>query len=129
MWTGHRILDFILNQKKEAAEQKEIDFEICVTALMETSLSDGDISILVGNLLDNAIEACEQIQDGMRWVLFKLKKRQHSLFIEISNSLGTVPRIKDGELLTSKKDKRLHGYGLKSTNVSYKNTTEFFHFL
>ena len=81
---------------------------------METSLSDGDISILVGNLLDNAIEACEQIQDGMRWVLFKLKKRQHSLFIEISNSLGTVPRIKDGELLTSKKDKRLHGYGLKS---------------
>ena len=114
VWTGHRILDFILNLKKEAAEQKEIDFEICVTALMETSLSDGDISILVGNLLDNAIEACEQIQDGMRWVLFKLKKRQHSLFIEISNSLGTVPRIKDGELLTSKKDKRLHGYGLKS---------------
>ena len=94
VWTGHKILDFILNQKKEAAEQKEIDFEICVTALMETSLSDGDISILIGNLLDNAIEACEQIRDGKRWILFKLNKRQRSLFIEISNSLGTVPRIK-----------------------------------
>ena len=114
MWTGHRILDFILNHKKEAAEEKEIDFEIYVTALMETSLSDGDISILIGNLLDNAIEACEQMQDGKRWILFKLKKRQRSLFIEISNSLGTVPRIKDGELFTSKKDKILHGYGLKS---------------
>ena len=103
-----------MNQKKEAAEEKEIDFEIYVTALMETSLSDGDISILIGNLLDNAIEACEQMQDGKRWILFKLKKRQRSLFIEISNSLGTVPRIKDGELFTSKKDKILHGYGLKS---------------
>ena len=54
------------------------------------------------------------MQYGKRCILLKLKKRQRSLFIEISNSLGTVPRIKDGELFTSKKDKILHGYGLKS---------------
>ena len=128
VWTGHRILDFILNQKKEAAEQKRIDFEVCVEALIETSLSDGDISILVGNLLDNAIEACEQIQDGKRWILFKLKKRQRALFIEISNSLGTIPRIKDGELFTSKKDKKLHGYGLKSVKRIIKEYDGFFFF-
>ena len=114
VWTGHRILDFVLNQKRKVAEQKGIDFEICASALMNLTLSDEDISVLFGNLLDNAIEACEQIQDGRRWILFKLQKRQQLLFIEITNSMGNAPIIKNGVILTSKKNKKLHGYGLKS---------------
>lgn len=114
VWTGHRILDFVLNQKRKVAEQKGIDFEICASALMNLSLSDEDVSVLFGNLLDNAIEACEQIQDDRRWILFKLQKRQQLLFIEITNSMGNAPRIKNGVILTSKKNKKLHGYGLKS---------------
>lgn len=114
IWTGHKILDFILNQKKEIAEKKGIDFDICVTALMEIPLSDGNLSVLAGNLLDNAIEACDKIETGKRWILFRLRKRRDMLLIEISNSIGEQPKIKNGELLTSKKHPWMHGYGLKS---------------
>lgn len=114
VWTGHGILDFLLNQKKEMANLKGIGFKICTSAVMEMPLTDADISVLVGNLLDNAIEACEKVQSGNPWILFKLIKRQRLLFIEISNSIEEVPKIKDGELLTSKQDKTIHGYGLKS---------------
>ena len=114
VWTGHRILDFVLNQKKGLAEQKGISFEICASALLNLPLSDGDVSVLFGNLLDNAIEACDRMQDGKRWILFRLRKRQQLLFIEISNSMENVLKIKNGVILTSKEDKKLHGYGLKS---------------
>lgn len=116
VWTGHRVLDFILNQKKKRAEESGISFQVCVAALLNIPLSDGDISVLFGNLLDNAIEACERMQDGKRWILFRLRKQRQLLFVEISNSIGDRPKTENGVLLTSKKDKRLHGYGLKSVN-------------
>ena len=114
IWTGHKILDFILNQKKEIAEKKGIDLDICVTALIEIPLSDDDLSVMTGNLLDNAIEACDKIETGKRWILFKLRKQRDMLLIEISNSIGERPIIKNGELLTSKEHAWMHGYGLKS---------------
>lgn len=116
IWTGHRVLDFILNQKKKQAEESGIAFQVCVAALLNVPLSDGDISVLFGNLLDNAIEACERMQGGKRWILFRLRKQYQSVFVEISNSIEEKPKIRNGVLLTSKKDKRLHGYGLKSVN-------------
>ncbi len=116
VWTGHRVLDFILNQKKKKAEENGIAFQVCVAALLNIPLSDGDISVLFGNLLDNAIEACERMQGGKRWILFRLRKRRQLVFVEISNSIEEKPKIENGSLLTSKKDKRLHGYGLKSVN-------------
>ena len=42
--------------------------------------------------------------------------------------MGTIPRIKDGELFTSKKDKKLHGYGLKSVKRIIKEYDGFFSF-
>lgn len=116
IWTGHRVLDFILNQKKKQAEESGVAFQVCVAALLNVPLSDGDISVLFGNLLDNAIEACERMQGGKRWILFRLRKQYQSVFVEISNSIEEKPKIRNGVLLTSKKDKRLHGYGLKSVN-------------
>lgn len=116
VWTGHRVLDFILNQKKMQAEKSGITFQVCVAALLNIPLSDGDVSVLFGNLLDNAIEACERIQDGNRWILFRLRKQRQLVFAEISNSIGEKPKIENGVLLTSKTDKSLHGYGLKSVN-------------
>lgn len=129
IWTGHKILDFILNQKKEIAEKKGIDFGICVTALMEIPLSDGDLSVLTGNLLDNAIEACDKMETGKRWILFRLRKRRDMLLIEISNSIGERPIIKNGELMTSKVHAWMHGYGLKSVRQIVETNEGVFSFL
>lgn len=60
-WTGNGILDFILSQKKAEMDQKEIVFHIFSVPLTELPFSDSEIISLFGNLLDNAIEACERI--------------------------------------------------------------------
>lgn len=120
-WTGNKVLDFLLNEKKEEAEKKGIVFEIHASALLKQPLSDSDICVLFGNLLDNAIEACEKIQEGTRWIEVKLEKRQQLFLIEISNSMYRVPLIENGRFITRKPDKEFHGYGLRSVkHIVYK---------
>ena len=114
VWTGHRMLDFILGQKKAAAQQKNIEFDIWSSAMLKLPLSDGDISVLFGNLLDNAIEACERMEKGRRWIALRLEKQEQLFFIEITNSMSRPPMIKNGEMMTMKGNKTIHGYGMKS---------------
>ncbi len=121
VWTGHYLMDFILNRKIGEIEKKGIHFQIDASALLKQPLSDGELCILMGNLLDNAIEACEKIDSDERWIHICIEKQQHMLFIEIANSVQIPPILKNGEIVTSKIDKALHGYGLKSVkNIVYK---------
>lgn len=113
-WTGNGVLDFILSQKKVEAEGKGITFCIFTTQLTELPFSDNEIIALFGNLLDNAIEACERIQRIDRWIEIKIKKQNFVLFIEVSNSIEEAPMQKKGELVTAKKNRCMHGYGIKS---------------
>ena len=77
-------------------------------------LEEKDICVLLGNLLDNAIEASETVKNHDAWIRVKLEKAGYLFFIEISNSCEKVPEIIDGEILTTKREKEFHGYGLKS---------------
>lgn len=43
-----------------------------------------------------------------------MKKQNHIFFIEVTNSIGEVPLQKGGELITMKKDRGMHGYGIRS---------------
>lgn len=113
-WTGNKIVDLVLNQKKMSAEEKCVKFHIQAVPTMDISMYDSEISILFGNLLDNAIEACEKIESEERWIEVKIEKQKGLLFVEISNSISKLPIIKNGRLLTSKRNNELHGYGLKS---------------
>lgn len=113
-WTGNRILDFLLNEKKSEAEHRGILFDIETSAVFKLSLEDTDVCALMGNVLDNAIEACERMTSGKRWVSVYMKKQQDMFFIEVSNSIDKIPIIKHGQFLTQKGDKELHGYGIKS---------------
>ena len=58
------------------------------TEVFETlPFSDREIISLFGNVLDNALEACERIQDKKRWIKIKIKKKNHLLYIETSNAI------------------------------------------
>lgn len=64
--------------------------------------------------MDNAIEACRSLEEKGRWIIIKMEKKNQILFIEIKNSIGKKPVVKNGELITSKSDYMKHGYGIKS---------------
>lgn len=113
-WTGNKMIDLVLNQKKVQAEQKDVRFHIDAAPIPEISLYDSEISTLFGNLLDNAIEACEKIEGEDRWIEVKLKKQKRLLFIEISNSINETPIRKKNKWVSSKSNREAHGYGLKS---------------
>lgn len=112
--TGKRILDIILHQKKMEAEQKNIKWKIRVVKLQELPISEDEAVSLFGNLLDNAIEACERIEKENRWIQVRISRQRKILNMEISNSIGNIPREKNGVFITSKEKQEWHGYGGKS---------------
>lgn len=75
IWTGNRMLDMILNQKTKDAKEKETDMQIETEVFATLPFSDREIISLFGNVLDNALEACERIQDKKRWIKIKIKRR------------------------------------------------------
>lgn len=114
MWTGNVMIDLILNQKSAEAREKGIKMNILTVPISEFSCTDREIVSLFGNLLDNAIEACGRMDVDDTWINFKMEKQNQMLFIEVANSIGEIPRCKNGEFITSKKEAGSHGYGLKS---------------
>lgn len=113
-WTQVEIIDMLLNQKKMKAESRGIAFHIQTNAIGEVSLTDTDICALFGNLLDNAIEACEKIQSQNRWIDINIVRKSKMLHITIANSMKEIPMVKEGKLMTRKQERGQHGYGIKS---------------
>lgn len=114
MITGNRIVDFILNQKRQKAENNGIQFRIESHTFFSQPLEDKDICVLLGNLLDNAIEAAGDVENNNPWIRIRLEKIEEMFFVEIANSFSDKIIRSKGNFLSSKQDKEMHGYGLKS---------------
>lgn len=134
IYTGNRVVDLILSQKKLRAEQENIAFEVQTIPFSDLPFKEREICTLFGNLLDNAIEACE-IVEGKRWISIKIEKQNHLFFLQIINTIKDVPKEKEKGFWSSKKNKELHGYGLKSVqrivdayegNIAYKIVRDTF---
>ena len=113
VWTGNQVTDIVLNQKIGIAKEKNIQMDINTETVEQWILSDRESCSLFGNLLDNAIEACEQLEDN-RWIKVNIHCQQTILFLEISNSIKEKPIIEQGHFLTHKKETERHGLGLES---------------
>lgn len=115
-WTGIEIIDFILNYKKEAAEKKGISFIIDADLLKIEGMEEADLCALFGNLLDNAIEGCER-EDGKGEIHISIRRIREMLLIKAVNTCRNTPQYKGGVFFSSKKDKGLHGWGIKSMEM------------
>ena len=112
-WTGNQALDFILNQKKAEARRQKIDFQIQADKCLSLPLTDSEICVLFGNLLDNAIEASSQIKDADRWIRVMIGQQKEMFFLNISNNFENAPNLQRGEYVSTKRQKDVHGYGIK----------------
>ena len=114
VWTGNHMLDMILNQKRKDAQNQNTVIQIDTEVFSTLPFTDREIISLFGNLLDNALEACEKINDKERWIKIKIKKKNLLLYIEIANALEQMPKQIQKEFVSNKKDNGLHGYGMKN---------------
>ncbi len=110
-----------LNYKVELAAQFGIEFEVKASAPRNGELNAEDLSICLGNLLDNAIEAVAGLQKE-KVIKVKLKADKGNLFINVTNPYITAKKEK-GKYLSHKTDSGEHGLGLmivKQITEKYK---------
>ena len=114
VWTGDPVLDVLLNNARSSAIKKKIRFTIQADALTLGDMEDREKCSLFSNLLDNAVEAADQVEAGERWIAVKIRRTGEMVFIELSNSMAGSPSVKDNRLVTTKRQGTGHGLGLKS---------------
>ena len=86
IYTGNHVVDLILGQKRILAVQKGIDFQLDVTPLSSLTMEEREICSLFGNLLDNALEACEKVTDKERKkISIKIEQHMQMLFLVLRN--------------------------------------------
>ena len=120
-WIGNPVADMLIEQKRVLAEKERIVFDIDIVPIDDWPFTDNETCSLLGNLADNAIDACKRIKQEDKWISLQIEKQKQFLFIRISNPIDVMPAMKKGRPVSVKQDKRKHGYGLKSVErVVYK---------
>ena len=119
--TGNAVTDVIINNKYQKAKNAGISFQVKFNLGETDTISAFDIGIILNNLLDNAIEACEKLEQEQRYINLTLKKKNHFLLIEVENSFDGKVIWEDGGIvpMTTKQSDlpdilMEHGIGLKN---------------
>ena len=115
--TNNVIINAIINSKYKEAIDKNIVMVIKVNDLSECVIVDEDIVIILSNLLNNAIEACEKIiEKRIIWLKFVIE--ENMTIISVKNTAEEDVEIIDGALITTKENKTEHGLGVKNIKES-----------
>ncbi len=113
--TGNAIVDSLVNHKCGIARAEGIAFEASVFLPAELPFQGGHLTIVFGNLLDNALEACLEVEEGKRYVTLDASYEKEVLMIAVTNPYrGERRKNRAGKYVTTKKDRRSHGLGLSS---------------
>ena len=130
--TGNTVVDTLLNMKYHEVIRMIPDIRIDAERLLfseNMNIQSYDVGVIIGNALDNAIEACKKLksekQEAETFIRISTFKKGKMIFIEVENSFnGKVVKKKQSEFpVTDKTDKREHGIGF----LNIKHTAEKYH--
>lgn len=111
---GNEIADVVINQKYMLAKEQDISLKVSGQLDENLCMNQMDLCALLSNGLDNAIEACHEIEDlTSRKIELFLEGYKNYLHIDINNSVKKEAMNND-KLVTTKKDKSRHGIGMLS---------------
>lgn len=110
--TGNIMIDAILNSKISVAKAKNIQIDAKALVPKELAISEVDLSVIIGNLMDNAMEACLKIsQEENRFIRIYIDILKGQLYIYVMNATEEKLR-RFGRVYLSTKLDRNHGFGL-----------------
>jgi sensor histidine kinase regulating citrate/malate metabolism len=113
--THRMVVDIILSQKCTFAKNKKIDLELRLDDLSNFPLPDDALVIVLTNLIDNAMEACEKIlTPSQRKIILTMHVKPMVSFLRIENTTAEPVHISNNTIATTKTDSFAHGYGLKN---------------
>ena len=108
--TGRVMIDAILNGKISIAAQNEIPVNAKAKIPQELQVNDVDLCVIIGNLLDNAIEENKKLEAEERFIRIYIGTKNTQLYIAVTNAAGKKQE-KSGFLFSSSKGDD-HGFGL-----------------
>lgn len=110
--SGNKMLDVIIDRYAAKCDMAGIKFHYDVRNCNLSIVEDIDLVSILGNLMDNALTAAERSAE--KNISLETDVRNSYNVITISNSCDSVPEINGSVLISTKKDSKLHGFGLKS---------------
>ena len=113
--TGNRMADAILNSKLSLAAQKDIQVKADAKIPVSLTVSELDLCVVIGNLLDNAIEACMELPPEQRLIRIYMEMKGNYLYMALTN---TASGEKKKSFRTSKGEG--HGFGIARTDAIVK---------
>ena len=114
--TGIDSLDILIAYKQAEAKENRIPIQIDAEPV-SLQLTEQEAISLLGNALDNAMEACMELAAEDRWIQLTIRNVNDITFLQIRNPYREEPRTKSGRFLTGKKEKGLHGLGMESMKL------------
>jgi Signal transduction histidine kinase regulating citrate/malate metabolism len=123
--SGNILLDFLLNEKLFQAKTENIQFEPQIQKINYSFISDMDLCIVLGNLLDNAFENCTAKE---RKVCLEMSIMNQYLRIIVRNKTAGFVLVNNPELKSTKNNKTFHGYGIKSIRSIVKKYDGYLEF-
>lgn len=117
--TRNIMLNSIVNVKLSQANENFIDCKVVVTESFE-DVADTDLCIILGNILDNALEAVSKLPENNRKIAISLQREGGYRYIVVKNSIGESILKKNPKLISTKSDKSVHGIGIKSVEQTVK---------
>ena len=111
--TGNIMVDAILNSKLTPIQEKHILVDATAIVPEDVAISGIDLSVLIGNMLDNAMEACMQISEEKdRFIRIYIDIIKKQLYISVTNSMVGKAKRSGNRFLSSKETGGNHGFGL-----------------
>lgn len=120
-YTGNKGVDAIVRQLNERAEQSQITMKFEGKLPENPMIKEYDLCTIIANLLKNAIEACEKINEQTkREVAMTTAFYNSQIYITIKNTVAEDIVIRNNRLETTKKDKKYHGIGSRNVEQAIK---------
>ena len=111
----NQLISALLNDKLSSAKDNGIEVSSCVMVPTVLSIKSVDLCILLGNLLDSAIEACSNMDSSERkFIDVDIRLTGVFLSVIISNSYSAPLNILNSKYITTKRDKEYHGLGISN---------------
>ena len=122
---NHRIINNIIFYFASQAREHEIDFDAKLSIAEDMAMNDHEIAVLLGNLIENAMDACMEQESSERRIIIKGKGDAHSLIFTIDNTFeNEIKKNKKGEFITTKPSG--NGIGINSAKKIVERYNGFF---
>ena len=114
--SGNLMTDAILNSKLTLARRQKISVDCAVKLPDKLPVEDVDLCVILGNLMDNALEACAQVGEEERFLRIYMAVNKSQLYLSVQNSASQEPDFEQQNYITKKRGN--HGLGMKRVKAA-----------